>query len=328
MRKLSLMLLCASLCTLAFVVPTAPALAQARVWVNNPAATPPGNDSTCAANNQSLPCATFAQALTLAGTGGEVNCLSDGDYGTVTISAPVTIDCGSNTGNITQTSSTLNGAINITTGGNVTLRKLALNGFGTGAVGINVTSGTGTSVNLLVDNCIIDGFNNSAVAAGIGIAFSPGGTASRNSLTVLNTTITGSINTQSIGILVSPFNSDIVSLSLVGDVLGNNYYGVYINCGSGVIAGVVVDSRVVENQNNGITVSGNSTFITIDGSTIADNLGTGIASQSAGANVAVNNSTITGNATGVSGSATSSFKNNRLFLNGTNGTFGSTQSLQ
>ena len=36
----NLVLLCASLCAMAFVVPTVPALAQSRVWVNNPAGGP------------------------------------------------------------------------------------------------------------------------------------------------------------------------------------------------------------------------------------------------------------------------------------------------
>lgn len=70
------------------------------------------------------------------------------------------------------------------------------------------------------------------------------------------------------------------------------------------------------------------TYITIDSSTIADNLVVGILSQNSGANIAVTNTTITGNGLGVNGSAVTSFKNNRLFLNGTDGSFGGTQSSQ
>jgi hypothetical protein len=327
MRKL--VLLCASLCAMAFVVPTVPALAQLRVWVNNPAGVPAGNDSTCVPN-VTTPCATFAKAITLAGFGGEINCLSDGDYGPVTISASIIIDCGSNVGTIEQQSNNF-AAIEISGSGiNVTLRHLYLEGFGTGQAGIFATA---TNINLVVENCIIDGFNNTGGARtfyGMGIFFGPLGT--RSSMTVSNTAITGSNNTvvgASYGILAQPNTSgEILSVNLIGVLLANNEYGVAFSAGGGVIAGVVVNSRVIENTANGITVGGASDFITVDSSTIADNLANGIASTTSGANVAVTNTTITGNGTGVSGSAVTSFTNNRLFLNGTNGSFGSTQSQQ
>jgi hypothetical protein len=314
------MLLFASLCAMALFAPITPVHAQTIAWVS-----PNGNN----ANNctQTSPCATFQGAYNTPGPHpDQINCLGGGDYGFVGVNSSIVIDCGSDTGYI---NTTFNGAAITVFGGSnitVTLRHLTLNGSGFGAIGIEVTSAV-SGINLVVDQCVINGYANAGGGgSGAGIDFSPSG--SRSSLTVSNTTITGSNSASSgYGIFAQPSASGgILSVNLIGALVANNFRGVWLSASSGVIAGVLLDSRVIQNQDDGIWVGG-SAFVTIDGSTIADNLDIGLVSANSGANVALNNSTITGNSTGISGSATSSFGNNRLFLNATNGTFGSTQPL-
>src|ERR1700733_10948920 len=315
------MLLCASLFAMAFLVP----LTQTHAAGNHSWVSPNGSDAnTC---TQTSPCATFAFAITQTSAGGEINCLGNGDYVGFTINQSIVIDCSGAVGALGQSQNN-QPAIKIGTSGiSVTLRHLSVEGFGTGQIGVGTGSGV-SNVNLVIDNCIIDGFGNSGGSssdAGVGIYLTPGG--SRSSLTVTNTVISGSNGTGGVGILVQPSGGAIVSVSLVGDLIQNNTDGVFFNASGGVIAGVVVDSRVIENPFIGI-VAGGTDYITIASSTIADNLVVGILSQNSGANIAVTNTTITGNGLGVSGSAVTSFKNNRLFLNGTDGSFGGTQSSQ
>jgi hypothetical protein len=317
------MRLFASLCAMALFAPITPVHAQFIAWVS-----PNGSDNNSC--TQTSPCATFNRVYTTVPPlphPDQINCLGGGDYGFVAVSSSIVIDCGSDTGYINTTSNgaaiTVSGGSNIT----VTLRHLTLNGNGFGGNGIEVTSAV-SGINLVVDQCVINGFANAGGSgAGSGISFFPSG--SRSSLTVSNTTITGSNSANSgYGIFVQPSTSGgILSVNLIGTVVANNARGVWLTAAPGVIAGVLLDSRVIQNQDDGIFVGG-SAFVTIDGSTIADNLDIGVVSNNAGANVAFNNSTITGNGTGISGPATSSFGNNRLFLNGSNGSFASTVGLK
>ena len=315
MRKL--ILLCALVFATVLLISASPVMAQYVSWVG-----PNGSDNN--ACTQTSPCQTFEGAISKGST--EINCLDDGDYGGFFITASIIIDWGGHVGTVAQPTNNLPAIRLSGTGLNVTLRHLSIEGFGTGQIGIGTASGV-SNVNLVIDNCVIDGFANSGggSAAGVGIYLTPGGT--RSSLTVTNTVISGSNGTSGDGILVQPSGGAIVSVSLVGDLIQNNTDGVFFNASGGVIAGVVVDSRVIENPFIGI-VAGGTDYITIDSSTIADNLVVGILSQNSGANIAVTNTTITGNGLGVSGSAVTSFKNNRLFLNGTDGSFGGTQSSQ
>ena len=64
-----------------------PAMAQAtRTWVSGV-----GDDvNPC---SRTAPCKTFAGAISKTATGGEINCLDPGGFGTVTITKSITIDC-------------------------------------------------------------------------------------------------------------------------------------------------------------------------------------------------------------------------------------------
>jgi hypothetical protein len=117
-----------------FVAPLlslAPARAQAtRTWVSGV------GDDTAAVCSRTQPCKTFAAAIAVTATNGEINCLDPGGYGTLTITKSITIDCTGTFGSIL--SSGVNSiTINLNTTPDplksVVLRGLSLNGTGGGA---------------------------------------------------------------------------------------------------------------------------------------------------------------------------------------------------
>ncbi len=85
-------------------------------------------------------CRTFARALAVTNSGGEVVVVNSGGYGPFTITQPVTITAIGIAASITQTTAGQN-AITINTTGNVTITGLNLNGGGTGNDGILLENG-------------------------------------------------------------------------------------------------------------------------------------------------------------------------------------------
>ena len=164
-----LMLLCASLCAMAFVIPASPAHAQNLAWVS-----PNGNDSnTC---SETSPCATFAGAISKGGVA-QINCLGSGNYGalnstTVSITGSIIIDCGDgNVGEMTTNGGSAAININASSAPIIVLRHLSLNGGGNTAAGISTQAFPGGT--LIVENCMIHGFHGSGAVAGNGIYFAP-----------------------------------------------------------------------------------------------------------------------------------------------------------
>src|SRR5258706_11766419 len=112
--------------TLAFVT-----IAQAqatRTWVSGV-----GNDADPC--SRTAPCKTFSGAISKTATGGEIDVLDPGGFGTLTITKAITIDGGTGSGWGSVLASGLNGfVINITTNlstDKVILRNLSINGAGT-----------------------------------------------------------------------------------------------------------------------------------------------------------------------------------------------------
>jgi hypothetical protein len=310
MRKLTL--LCAALCATVCIFPAGRALAQARVWVAMPQSPFNGNDSTCKANVTD-PCASFAQAISLAGAGGEVDCLTGGDYGPVTITASVTIDCGpGNLGVIEAVVNTSAITVNLSTAGTVILRNLSLNGFGAyNTIGIN-TTGFPNGSQLYVQHVSIQGFYQDA------ILFKTFG--ARGLMEVSDTTI-NNITSQAIQVVAE--SGSIASVVLDGVKITGAAGGITLN-GDGTVAGVLRHSVVAECTFGGISASAtNGVYFTIEESSVIDNVGNGIAAGASGVNLEVGASTIGGNGTGVNALAGSiyTFGNNQFSANGANGSF-------
>jgi hypothetical protein len=177
MRKL--ILLCAVLSAVAFPVPLTPAhAANTRSWVSSS-----GSDSN--ACTQAAPCLTFAHAIGQTSSGGEIDCLSGGDFGPVTITSSITIDCGA--GQVGAIGVTMSSAIDINTNSSavIILRNLNLTGFpdaGSGIFTTGFSSGT-----LIVQHCNISGFTT-----GYGIYFTP--SSGRGLLQVSDTSLYNNYN--------------------------------------------------------------------------------------------------------------------------------------
>jgi hypothetical protein len=145
---------------LGFLTPmlaSAPAHAQAtRTWISGV-----GDDANPC--SRTAPCKTFAGAISKTATGGEIDCLDPGGFGTLTITKSITLDCGG--GGIVGSilASGLNG-ININAAGaTVIVRNLSINGAGTtlGNKGISITAAANVSIENthimnFVQQCIID----------------------------------------------------------------------------------------------------------------------------------------------------------------------------
>jgi hypothetical protein len=116
---------------LAPVLASAPAHAQlaTRTWVS-------GTGDDLAACSRSAPCKTFAAAIAVTETNGEIDCVDAGGYGTLTITKSITIDCTGTLGSILSSGG--NGiTVNLSTSPDplksVVLRGLSINGAGGGA---------------------------------------------------------------------------------------------------------------------------------------------------------------------------------------------------
>jgi hypothetical protein len=298
---------CASFFTMALLFLASPATAQ--LWVS-----PTGNDANVCST--ASPCATFQGAISK-GTVSQINCLASGSYGSVIITASITIDCGAgNVGNIVVSS---NAAITIDTASaaNIILRHLSLNGLGSTHVGVGINSFPSGSLTL--DNCVVQGFTNDGVGFGT--------TAGRGLLQISNTQILNS----NFGILVAPSNGQVDTVTLTRVELGGNSTAGLIleTADTGVIVGTMRDSIVSASQ-IGVGSSATQVFFTIEESSIVANTSNGIHSFSAGSNINVTGSTISGNGTGLLATSGNiiSFGNNTLNGNATDGSFTSTAALQ
>jgi hypothetical protein len=310
MRKL--ILLCASLCSMALFFAASPVRAQNVLWV----ASNGSDGNNC---GQTTPCATFQGAINK-GSVSQINCLTSGNYGVVTITASLTIDCGTgNVGTVSVTGATNNAiTINSSSAATIVLRHLSLSGNNSAQFGISGASSFASGT-LVVEDCTIQGFTG-----GSGIVFGP--STGRGLLQVSDSRIFNN----GFGIFVTPSNNQIASVTLNRvELTGNSIDGLDLR-GSGVVVGTMRVSVAGGNGANGVFAGATQVFFTVEESSIATNLGAGIQTNSAGSVVNVAASTIGGNGTGVlptSGSLIS-FGDNHMSANGANGNFTSTKALR
>src|ERR1700685_2299841 len=95
-----------------------PAEAQpfARTWVSNIGVDPPTNNCSV-----TQPCLTFQGALANTSSGGEINCLTPGGFGTLVISQPVSIICPFGAAGVAAPSGAPGIDVNVATGQRVVL---------------------------------------------------------------------------------------------------------------------------------------------------------------------------------------------------------------
>jgi hypothetical protein len=227
-----------------------------------------GSDSNGTAScSLTAPCRSFAVALQVTKSGGEIVVLDPAGYGTVTITKAVSI-INDAVGEARITDSVANtNAITIAAGPTdvVNLRGLTLTGVpGGGSNGIAFTSGGA----LNIQNCVIRGFANT------GISFVP--TVS-STLTVFDT-IVSDIGGSVAAIFLQPVGSGLTVNAYLGQVqvIGNAQHGIDANT-SGMTGGslhvTVADSVATGNANgSGILMpTASSPIVTVINTRLTNN---------------------------------------------------------
>jgi hypothetical protein len=293
---------------LPFVLNT-PAQAQAsRTWVSGV-----GDDANPC--SRTAPCKTFAGAISKTAPGGEIDCLDPGGFGAVTITKSITIDCGA--GQVGSILAAGTNGINVSAAATdiVRIRNLSIQGVTTGNTGI-----LGTTMGALyVENVVITGFN---AGNGAGIRFQP--TNIRAKLFVTDSIMdhNGISTTTGGGIVVVPGTAGSANVQITNTKLVDNSVGLnLLSIGPMFVA--VQGGMVATNNGNGVSAVATAVLnLTITGTSIVNNFGTGVLASGALANVRVGGTTIYSNTTGVSfaGATMQSFKNNQIAGNNTDGT--------
>ncbi len=282
------------------------AFAQAtRTWVSGV-----GDDvNPC---SRTAPCKTFAGAISKTAAGGEISVLDPGGYGAVTITKPITISGDGTLASILSSATNgINVNIDTTTYPNafVVIRNISINGAG-GVLGLNgIRFLSGTSLTL--DGVTLQNFSSR------GIEFAPSGSAELN---IRNTRIENALGG---ALVVQPGGTANVMIEDCN--FFNSFYGVLIHARTYL----AMDRCVLSgNTNFGVWVYAPATAAqaTVSNTTISGNgvsaLSGGIRSEGANARVYFGSNTITNNTTGlisVAGGSITSFGNNQLAANGSDG---------
>jgi hypothetical protein len=289
-------------------VVVSPAHAQAtRTWVSGV-----GNDANPC--SRTAPCKTWPGAISKTATGGEIDALDPGGFGTVTITKSITLDGGGGQVASILASGTpavvVNGA-----GAVVILRNLRINGIlqsgSPGTIGVQILQ----AARVELENDDIFGFGNAAGQGGIVITPSSGTV----NVGVQNTSVYDSQG----GILSKPTGGAIVNLTVEHSYIDNNIGGgIRIDgTGNGTTNAAITDTSSSLNGGNGVLgISGpGNVNVDLQRNVIANNTSSGVQSNnSAGGTsiVTVGNSILSHNVVGawlIAGSATlQSFLNNQV----------------
>jgi hypothetical protein len=273
-----------------------PGHAQAtRTWVSGV-----GDDvNPC---SRTAPCKTFAGAISKTAMNGEINCLDPGGFGAVTITKSITIDCHEIFGSILN--SLVNGiVINIINAADplktVRLRNLIINGPGnntrSGIRGINILAASAVFVeDMMIANQVGEGILDQRTAGGF--------------LFVNNTTVH---DNGGAGIKILPASGATIRIdaTLSNVVVERNTDGVFVSNGARV---QIKRSIMAGNSGSGILSEGPlaASRVAVDDSSISGN-GTGLTRLAGGA-IRASNNDISFNTTAKSGNGLFSFGNNRL----------------
>ena len=300
-RKLAISSLAAFSFVVALGVTATPASAQAtRTWVSGV-----GDDvNPC---SRTAPCKTFAGAISKTAAGGEINCLDPGGFGAVTIIKSMTISCPYTEGGALAGGNGI--VVNMPATTDVTfIRGLDIFGVNPPTNGVRfINNGT-----LHIEDSVIRRFN---AANSLGVSVAPTGPAE---LYITNTIIAENGNAATGGgIEIKPGVGGSV-LAVLRNVRSHNNAnnGLRGDSTSGAVTIVVEDSSISGNANGVVAAGGPSSLrVMLNGSTVANNSGIGVLASGATSLMRVGDTTITGNATGLSfggGATVNSYGDNRL----------------
>lgn len=297
MRKLWFIPLAIAL--FAIVADVTPASAQ--LWVSS-------NGTNNASCNRATPCRYFSQALAV---GSLIGCVDSGDFiDDITITTSVTFDCSEAHATIKENTSPRISITSTASSDKVILKGLDLDYHGAFA---NIPSPTAAisfsgAGFLTVENVKIARWNG---AAPVGILFQPTGGAR---LHVANVTIDhlGTSGTIA-GIYIKPSSSS-ADVTIENSRISHNQFGIIADGSLGVIRGILTNSTVSDNVNNGVTVTGGSSaFFLVKETTVAHNHFGLVAGSNSG--MLVSRSAVVANTTGLfttTGGVLYSYGNNEV----------------
>jgi hypothetical protein len=300
-----------------FIAATAAQAQATRTWVSGV-----GDDANPC--SRTAPCKTYAGAISKTAAGGVIHVLDPGGFGGVTITKSITIDGHGIQGSTLSAGAGVNGVI-INAGATdiVTLRNLTFYGAGSATNGIRILNAGAVHI----ENVHISDYR-AASARGIDVAPS---TAGIRRVYVRNSTIeaNGSANT-GVGIRFAPTGGAFVFFTITDSgINGNSGIGVQVG---GNAFGVIERSSISGNSKSGLNALGSSEAFArycmfVDNGAADPANDAAILSSGAGAFVKIANNVITDNNVGlrfVSGGVISSFGDNQVSGNSTNGTVSGT----
>ena len=296
-----------------------PANAQAtRTWVSGV-----GDDANPC--SRTAPCQTFAGAFGKTSAGGEIDCLDPGGFGSLTITHAISIICdGASNGGITVGNESVGVSLDAGPADTVVLSGLDFEGNGVGVFGIVFNAGQA----LYVRNCVIRNLLNDGIIVDT-LQTTPASLYVDNT-TIVNASSPGNLDA---GIYIVPQSSGPESVTINRTQVAGGSFGIVADGteGTGKITGVVRDSVVSGNVQNGITVSNSlspNISLLVDNVTVTNNGNNGLAANGANAGMIVSNSTISGNGGGLHeahAGVIDSYGNNRVNANnGNDGAFSTT----
>ncbi|HEX3497176.1 MAG TPA: right-handed parallel beta-helix repeat-containing protein, partial [Methylocella sp.] len=265
-----------------------------------------GTDSgTCA---RTVPCRTFAFALTQTAAGGEIDVLDPAGYGTVTINHAISIvNDGVGVAGVTAKTGVnpVGVLISAGAGDSVHLRGLTIDGPGTTVGSNGIAFGSGG--NLAIENCVVRNFQT-------GIFIAP---ITTSSFSVSNTIASNN----GAGISVQPSGSAVVTGVLRKIIADNNNAGIVAEgkFATGALNVVIADSET-SNNNSGQGVFADSVSGAAPTSILVRNVvsrfnAVGLLAD-ANSTLRVAHSVVTGNITGVNTSGGTIFSYGDNDVNG------------
>ena len=262
--------------------------------------------------SRTAPCKTFAGAISKTATGGEIDVLDPGGFGTLTITKAITVDGGTGSGWASVLASGVNGfIINITTNlstDKVILRNLSINGAGTtlGVDGVRFLDGA----ELTLENVVIENFSGD----GIEILQGQQSATHLRNVTMNNVSTGIKVNTTVGQALATVDDSSIHATSVGFDAIANV---------RGALRNSTFDKGTTcfRTSGSGSIVNADALFVTF--------CSTGVQASS-GSTINIGNSMIVQNATGLSlnSGTINSMSGNTLFSNTVPGSFSFTQVKQ
>lgn len=251
--------------------------------------------------SRSAPCKTFVGTVSKTSIGGEIDCIDPGNFGAVTITKSVTINCEDTQGAISAAFA--NGIIiNITdpadTAKSVRIYGLSINGLGSGLNGIRVVAGN----KLLLQEVVIDGFTTH----GVSIL----NTSGAFHLTMKDSTVR---NNGGNGVNTFLGGAATAAVAVDGSLFAFN--GVGFNQGTATAASI--ENSAFTNNTTGVQASSTTSVLSVKDCVIAHNV-TGISALNS-AVIRIGDNLVTSNTTGLSGTNIYTLGGNFVDGNTTNG---------